>query len=124
MYCPDMVYSVCGQSCPALCDPVDCSPRGSSVHGTFQGRTLEWVAISFSRDLPYPGTELTSLSSPALGDGFFTTGATWEAVHQGISSVIRELSGFIEKLLCEGFCAKSCVRNREPKQVSLNLRKF
>ena len=65
-----------------------------------------------------------SLASPALADGFLTTGATWEAVHQGISSVIRELSGFIEKLLCEAFCAKSCVRNKEPKQVSLNLRKF
>ena len=37
------------QSCPALCDPVDCSPPCSSVHGIFQARVLEWVAISFSR---------------------------------------------------------------------------
>ena len=34
---------------PALCDPVDCSPPGSSVHGIFQARILEWVAVSFSR---------------------------------------------------------------------------
>ena len=34
------------QSCPALCDPVDCSPPGSSVHGSLQARILEWVAIS------------------------------------------------------------------------------
>ena len=37
------------QLCPTLCDPMDCSPPGSSVHGIFQARKLEWVAISFSR---------------------------------------------------------------------------
>ena len=36
------------QSCPTLCNPMDCSPPGSSVHGIFQARVLEWVAISFS----------------------------------------------------------------------------
>ena len=41
--------SVSPQSCPALCDPMDCSPPGCSVHGLLQARILEWVAISFSR---------------------------------------------------------------------------
>ena len=36
------------QSCPTLCDPMDCSLLGVSVHGILQARTLEWVAISFS----------------------------------------------------------------------------
>ena len=36
------------QSCPTLSDPMDCSPPGSSVHGIFQARVLEWVAIAFS----------------------------------------------------------------------------
>ena len=36
------------QSCPTLCDPIDGSPPGSSIPGTLQARTLEWVAISFS----------------------------------------------------------------------------
>ena len=36
------------QSCPTLCDPVDSSPPGSTVSGILQGRTVEWVAISFS----------------------------------------------------------------------------
>ena len=36
------------QSCPTLCDPMDCSLSGSSVHGIFQARLLEWIAISFS----------------------------------------------------------------------------
>ena len=44
------------QSRPTLCDPMDCSPPGSSVHGIFQASILEWVAISFSRDLPNQGT--------------------------------------------------------------------
>ena len=43
--------SVCevAQSCPTLCDPMDCSLPGSSAHGILQARILEWVAISFSR---------------------------------------------------------------------------
>ena len=36
------------QSCPTLCDPMDCSPPGSSIHGILQARVLEWVAIVFS----------------------------------------------------------------------------
>ena len=38
------------QSCPTLSDPMDCSPPGSSVHGIFQARVLEWGAVAFSRD--------------------------------------------------------------------------
>ena len=37
------------QSCPTLCDPIDSSPPGSPIPGTLQARTLEWVAISFSK---------------------------------------------------------------------------
>ena len=37
------------QSCPTLCDPMDYSLSASSVHGIFQARVLEWIAISFSR---------------------------------------------------------------------------
>ena len=51
------------QSCTTLCDPVDCSPPGSSVHGISQSGILEWVAMPSSRDLPDPGVGLTS---PAL----------------------------------------------------------
>ena len=42
------------QSCPTLCDSVDCSLPGSSVHGILQARILEWVAISFSRGSSQP----------------------------------------------------------------------
>ena len=62
---------VCAQSCPTLCDAMDCSLPGSSVHGIFQARILEWVAVV--RDLPDSGIEPTSPTSPALAGRFFTT---------------------------------------------------
>ena len=43
------------QSCPILRDPMDCSLPGSFVHGIFQARVLEWVAIAFSRSLTTDG---------------------------------------------------------------------
>ena len=49
------VKVVVAQSCLILCDPIDCSPPGSSVHRILQARILEWVAIPISRDLPDPG---------------------------------------------------------------------
>ena len=50
LMCPESERgSEVAQSCPTLCDPMDCSPSGSSVHGTFQARVLKWGAISFSR---------------------------------------------------------------------------
>ena len=45
---------VVAQSRPTLCNPVDCSPPGSSVHGILQARILEWVAVSFSRGSSQP----------------------------------------------------------------------
>ena len=42
------IESEVAQLCPTLCDPVDCSPPGSSVHGIFQAGVLEWVVIAFS----------------------------------------------------------------------------
>ena len=54
------------QSCLTLCDPVDYSPPGSSVHGLLQARILEWVAVSLSGDLPDSGIEPVSPVAPAL----------------------------------------------------------
>ena len=48
------VCVVCTQSCPTLCDPMDYSPPGSSVHGNFQARILEWAAILYSRGSSRP----------------------------------------------------------------------
>ena len=48
-----MAYVVHPQSCPTLCNPMDCSLRGTSVHGVFQARVLERVAISFMTNLEH-----------------------------------------------------------------------
>ena len=58
---------MCAQSCLTLCDPMDCSPSGSSVHGIFQARILEWVAISSSKvAISYTGIELMFPAAHAL----------------------------------------------------------
>ena len=62
------------QSCPTLCNCMDCSPPGSSVHGSLQARILEWVAMPSSKGSSWPRDQ-----TPALVDGFFTTGTTWQA---------------------------------------------
>ena len=46
---PQKAVLCCAQSCLILCDPMDCSPPSSSVHGILQARTLEWAATSVSR---------------------------------------------------------------------------
>ena len=66
------------QSCLTLCDPVDCSPPGSSVHGILQARILKWVAMPSFRDLPDPGIEPASPVSPALAGRIFMTSVTWD----------------------------------------------
>ena len=64
------------QSCPTPCDPMDCSPPGSSVHGISQARILEWVAISFSRGFSRP-RDWTRVSG--IAGRCFTVWATRES---------------------------------------------
>ena len=70
------------QSCLTLWDPLDCSPPGSSVHGMLQARTLEWVAMPFSRGSSRP-RDRTRVSR--IAGGFFTLWAAWEALRIFIS---------------------------------------
>ena len=68
-----IAYSGCmcvliAQSYPTLCNPIDCSPPGPSIHGILQARTVEWVAISFSkRNYRKKESEVTQ-SCPTLCD--------------------------------------------------------
>ena len=61
-----------------LCDPMDCSLPGSSVHGILQARILEWVAMPSSKGSSQPSVKPWSLASPALADGFFTFITPWQ----------------------------------------------
>ena len=54
------------QSCPTLSDPMDCSPPGSSIHGIFQARVLEWGAITFSAYSSSYTLEISSLLSVCM----------------------------------------------------------
>ena len=82
------LLSCFSQSCPTLCDPMDCSPPGSSVHGISQARILECVAISSSRASSQP-RDRTCISS--TGRWIFTT----EAPRQIYLTCYLMLSHFI-----------------------------
>jgi len=78
---PSLLYNVMKesevtQSCPTLCNPMDCSPPGSSVHGIVQARVLEWIAISFSRGSSWP-RDRTQVS--CIAGRHFTVWATGES---------------------------------------------
>ena len=68
-----LLFQLCVRSVPQLCltlwDPMDCSPPGSSVHGILQARTLEWVAMPFSRGSSQPRDWTSVSTSPALLGG-------------------------------------------------------
>ena len=61
------------QSCPTLCDLMDCSPPGSSVHGILQARILEWVAMPSSRGSSRPRDWIWVCCVSCIACGFFTT---------------------------------------------------
>ena len=99
-------YAVCSvaQSCPTLCNPMDCSLPGSSVHVILRARILGCRALLQGMDLPSPGIEPASLMSPALAGGFFTTSATWEA-QQGRDANSRPKTGLAGSALIFNYCA-------------------
>ena len=74
--CHSVQFSSVTQSCPTLCNCMDCSLPGSSVHGIFQARLLEWVAVLFSRGSSQP-RDWTQVS--CIAGRFFTIWATREA---------------------------------------------
>ena len=74
------------QSCPTLCDRMDCSLPGFSVHGIFQARVLEWVAISFSRRSSW-SRDQTQVS--CIAGRCFTLWASGETPKMPLSLVIK-----------------------------------
>ena len=70
------------QLCPTIWDPMDCNPSASSVHGIFQARILEWVAISYSRGSSWPRDWTWVSSVSCIGRWILYDWATWEALAQ------------------------------------------
>ena len=92
------------QLCPALCNPMNCNPPGSSVHGILPARILKWGAISSSRDFPDLGIEPVSLVS-CLGRQILYHWATWEIHPLDKSNVVRlviilKVGAIFKCLLC------------------------
>ena len=88
LFLENLIYSMLGhtcrcakslQSCPAVCDPMDCSPPSSSVHGILQARILEWVAMPSSRGSSQPRDQIFVSMCSELAGGFFNTSVTLEA---------------------------------------------
>ena len=78
------------QSCLTLCSSMSYSPPGSSAHGIFQARALEWGVIPTPRDLPSPGTEPSppastgrpfATSAPRAARGLLRVWTAWDTVH-------------------------------------------
>ena len=74
-----IVVVLVAQSCPTLCDPVACSPPGSSVHGIPQASILEWVAISSSMGSSQPRDQTHVSYMSCIGRWILYISATWEA---------------------------------------------
>ena len=69
----EQLVCVCLELCATLCNSMDYSWPGSSVHGIIQARILQWVPFLLPGDLPNPRIEPVFPASPALGVRFFTT---------------------------------------------------
>ena len=76
LHCTSLVHAKSLQSCPTVCNLMDWSPPGSSVHGDSPGKNTEWVAMPSSRGSSQSRDQTKVSYSPALAGGFFTTAAT------------------------------------------------
>ena len=85
----------------SLCNPLDCSPPGSSVHGIIQTRILEWVATSSSRGSSWPRNWTHVFRVSCLSGEFFTRWAIWEAqadISAGLKYTSRILANHCKHL--------------------------
>ena len=71
------------QSCPALCDTMDCSPLNCSVRGIFQARIQEWVAMPSSRWSTWPRNQTHIFCASCIAGGFFTAEPLWKPIDGG-----------------------------------------
>ena len=114
----EMRWDACVQSCSTLCEPVDCSLPGSSVHGILQASTLEWVALLSSKGIYLTqGSNMLSLTSPASAGGFFTTSTTLEVqtTTTSLRKTVLRMSGVGQVVIsyhCWGV-AKQTLQNRK-----------
>ena len=110
------------QSCPILCDPMDCSPAGSSVHRILQARILEWVATPSTRGSSQPRDR--TLVSHTAGK-FFTAWATRDVqglfICNGLEICISIPDLFQEFLLPTPWLHLECLKSKQAQVELLSL---
>ena len=84
--------------CPTLCNHMDCSPPGSSVHGILQARRLDWVAMTSSRESSPPQHQTCVSYISCMAGKFFTTSATWERLEISSRKLEIPRENFHEKM--------------------------
>ena len=91
------------QSCSTLCEPMDCSPPDSSVHGISQARILEGVAMPSSRGSSQPRNRTRISCSSCIAGGFFTTEPPEKLVKQDQESpnIISKVFRIQLKIICQ-----------------------
>ena len=94
------------------CNPMDCSPPGSSVHAILQARILEWVAISFSR-VTSQTRNWTQVS--LIAKRCFTNWAMWEAF-----TLKLHLTSYIKSAWCLVYYSKCCMKSGSTKLIEKN----
>ena len=107
------------QSCPTLCDPMDCSPPGSSVHGLLQARTLEWVAMPSSRGSSRPRDRTHVFLVFGIAGGFFTICATKEAHFAQIP-----LSPFLQDAFCHNSLFPPSLQGNNTNSITTRAQAF
>ena len=86
------------QLCPTVCNPMDCSPAGSSIYGILQARIMDWIVISFSR-VSYQSRDQNKVSH--IASRFFFIWAPQEALYE-VKEVLNNFynSDYITKYKC------------------------
>ena len=118
--------------CPALWDPMDCSPPGSSAHGISQARILEWVANSCSRDLPDLGSNphlplqhwqvnslLLSHRKPQIQSSSIKSRKKIESIGENLHTMVHYSTEFHMTWLCLGLLAREIIYQREDIRVKI-----
>ena len=95
------------QSCLTLCDPVDCSPPGSSLHGIFQARILEQVVISYSKGPFQPRDQIHVSCISCIDRQILFHRTTWEA-HKNDTAMWKTIRQFLKKLNVE-YHSRYCI---------------
>ena len=130
------------QSCLSLCNPLDCSPPGSSVHGILQARILEWITMPSSRRSSKPRDQTRDSCSSCTAGRFFTAEPpgkpiTWIyhslfCIHQLMNVWVAPSLAIMHKCCYEHLCASFCMflyvcitlRCKARSKIALSYGKF